>query len=388
MKHKPATDAIHLGEGVDPSANPLTLPIYETTTYVFEKAADLVAYQQGTNDQFIYSRYSNPTVTGVEKKLAAIEGGEAALLLSSGMAAVTTAVLSVTRAGDEVVCGSAIYGGTLHLLADLLSRFGISSRFVDPSAMSDPSTYSAKTKLAWFESPINPTLRCVDIAAVAKACRARGVTSAIDSTFATPVNQRPLELGVDIVMHSATKYLNGHGDITAGVLAGTAAAMKECAYARKMLGTILDPAAAYAVGRGLKSLSARMAVHNANAMRIASWLEKSGKVSRVFYPGLASHPDHAIAKAQMPGGFGGMVCIDLDGDYARAERFYDRLQVFKRAASLGGTESLISLPVLTSQFGHTDEQLVAAGVTRGMARLSVGIEDAGDLIADLEQALA
>lgn len=388
MPHKPATDAIHLGEGVDPSANPLTLPIYETTTYVFESAADLLAYQHGKNEQFIYSRYSNPTVVGVEKKLAAIEGAEAAILLSSGMAAVTTAVLSVTRAGDEVVCGSAIYGGTLHLLADLLTRFGITARFVDPAALSDPATYSGKTKLAWFESPINPTLRCVDIAAVARACRARGVTSVIDSTFATPINQRPLDLGVDIVMHSATKYLNGHGDITAGVLAGKAGAIKECAYARKMLGTVLDPAAAYAVGRGLKSLSARMAVHNSNALRLAEWLETSGKVSRVYYPGLASHPDHAIAATQMSGGFGGMICIDLDGDYARAERFYDRLQLFKRAASLGGTESLISLPVLTSQWGHTDEQLAAAGVTRGMARLSVGLEDLEDLKADLASALS
>jgi cystathionine beta-lyase/cystathionine gamma-synthase len=387
MSHKPATDAIHLGEGADHDANPLTLPIYETTTYLFDTAADLLAYQHGKNEQFIYSRYSNPTVVAVEKKLASIEGAEAAILLSSGMAAVTTAIMSVVKAGDEVVCGSAIYGGTLHLLADLLTRFGIRARFVDPAAMSDPATYSDATKLAWFESPINPTLRCVDIAAVASACKSRGVISVIDSTFGTPINQRPLELGVDIVMHSATKYLNGHGDITAGVLAGSATLIKECAYARKMVGTVLDPAAAYAVGRGLKTLSARMSVHNANAQALAEWLEKSGKVSRVFYPGLASHPDHAIAKKQMPGGFGGMICIDLDGDYKRAERFYDRLQLFKRAASLGGTESLCSLPVLTSQWGHTDEQLVAAGVTRGMARLSVGIEHVDDLKADLDQAL-
>ncbi|MDQ3169876.1 MAG: aminotransferase class I/II-fold pyridoxal phosphate-dependent enzyme [Acidobacteriota bacterium] len=388
MTHKLATDAIHLGEGADPSANPLTVPIYETTTYVFKDAAEVEAFQAGKSDRYLYTRYGNPTVMAVEKKLAAIEGGEAALLLSSGMAAVSTAILSRVKAGDEVVCGSAIYGGTLHLLSDLLTRFGIRSRFVEPSAMSDPATYADTTTLAWFESPINPTLRCVDIAAVARACRARGVTSVIDSTFGTPINQRPLDLGVDIVMHSATKYLNGHGDITAGVLVGSADAMKDCAYARKMIGTVLDPAAAYAVGRGLKSLSARMAVHNANAMRLAEWLEKSGKVSRVYYPGLASHPDHAIATQQMPGGFGGMVCIDLDGDYQRVTRFYDRLQLFKRAASLGGTESLISLPVLTSQYGHTADQLAAAGVTRGMARLSVGIEDVDDLKSDLEQALA
>jgi cystathionine beta-lyase/cystathionine gamma-synthase len=387
MAHRPATNAIHLGEGAARDANPLTLPIYETTTYVFERAADLLAYQEGKNEQFIYSRYANPTVQAVEKKLAALEGGDAAILLSSGMAAVTTAVLSIVRAGDEVVCGSAVYGGTLHLLADLLSRFGIASRFVEPGALSDPSTYTTRTKLAWFESPINPTLRCVDIAAVAQACRARGVVSVIDSTFATPINQRPLDLGIDIVMHSATKYLNGHGDITAGVLVGSAARMQECGYARKMIGTVLDPAAAYAVGRGLKTLAVRMAAHNANAMRLAEWLESSGKPSRVFYPGLASHPDHAIARQQMPGGFGGMICIDLGGEYARAERFYDRLQIFKRAASLGGTESLCSLPVLTSQWGHTDDQLAAAGVTRGMARLSVGLEAFEDLREDLEQAL-
>jgi len=388
MKHRPATDAIHRGEGDDRSASPLTLPIYETTTYVFENAAEVEAYQAGQSDKYLYSRYSNPTVVGVEQKLAALEGAESALLLASGMAAVTTAVLSTTKVGDEVVCSSALYGGTLHLLADLLSRFGITTRFVDPVALADPTTYSDRTALAWFESPSNPTLRCVDIAAVAEACRARGVVSVIDSTFATPINQRPLALGVDIVMHSATKYLNGHSDVTAGMLAGSVERMKACAYARKMLGTVLDPAAAYAVGRGVKSLSARMAVHNANALRLAEWLEESGRVSRVYYPGLPSHPDHAVATRQMPGGFGGMICIDLDGDYGRVTRFFDRLQLFKRAASLGGIESLISLPVLTSQYGHTDAQLAAAGVTRGMARLSVGIEDVDDLKADLEQALA
>lgn len=387
MPHKPATDAIHAGEGANLRATPLTLPIYETTTYVFANAAEVVAFQHGKSDKFLYSRYANPTVAGVEQKLTAIEGGEAALLVSSGMAAVTTAILSVAKAGDEVVCGSAIYGGTLHLLADLLPKFGITARSVEPAALADERTYSDTTALAWFESPINPTLRCVDIAGIARACRARGVVSIIDSTFATPINQRPLDLGVDLVMHSATKYLNGHTDVTAGVLVGSAARIDACTYTRKMLGTVLDPAAAYAVGRGLKTLSARMAIHNSNALRLAEWLEQDRRVSRVYYPGLASHPDHAIAKAQMPGGFGGMICVDLDGDYDRVTRFFDRLQLFKRAASLGGTESLISLPVLTSQWGHTDAQLAAAGVTRGMARLSVGLEDVEDLRADLDQAL-
>jgi cystathionine beta-lyase/cystathionine gamma-synthase len=226
----------------------------------------------------------------------------------------------------------------------------------------------------------------VDIRAVASACRARGVISVMDNTFATPLNQRPIELGVDVVMHSATKYLNGHSDVTAGALAGPARLIGEIARARKLLGTVLDPYPAYALGRGLKTLALRVARHNANALAVARWLEQSGLVERVFYPGLPSHPDHAIARAQMTG-FTGMVCIDVGGGLERASRFYDRLRVIQRAASLGGSESLCSLPVLTSHTGYTDEELRAAGVTTSMARLSIGLEDPEDLIEDLEQAL-
>jgi cystathionine beta-lyase/cystathionine gamma-synthase len=226
----------------------------------------------------------------------------------------------------------------------------------------------------------------VDIAAVAAACRARGVLSINDNTVASPVNQRPLALGIDLSMQSATKYLNGHSDVTGGVLSGRRELVEPVAMARRKLGGILDPQAAYALGRGLKTLPLRVARHNANAMAVASALEGSKGVKRVYYPGLPSHPDHAIAKRQMSG-FGGMVCIDLDGGQRAAYRAFDRLQVIKRAASLGGTESLCSLPILTSQWGHTDEQLEAAGVTRGMMRLSIGLEDPEDLIADLKQAL-
>jgi cystathionine beta-lyase/cystathionine gamma-synthase len=238
----------------------------------------------------------------------------------------------------------------------------------------------------WFESPINPTLRCVDVAAIAGACRARNVISVIDNTFASPINQRPIALGVDVVMHSVTKYLNGHRDFTAGALCGPKRIMKDVEGARRMLGTVLDPRAAYAIGRGLKTLEVRVERHNASGMAVAQWLEQDGRVERVFYPGLASHPDHALAQKQMRG-FGGMVCVDLGGGQSRAERFFDRLGVFKRAASLGGVESLCSLPVLTSQWGHSDAELAAAGVTRSMARLSVGLEDPQDLIEDLDQAL-
>jgi cystathionine beta-lyase/cystathionine gamma-synthase len=385
---KPATDLIHVAEGINNDAAPLTTPIYETTTFLFENAKEVLDYNEGRSPKFLYSRYANPTVTAVEQRIAALEGAEAALVLSSGQAATTSALLTLLGSGDEIVCSSAVYGGTLHLIADLLAKFGIRARFVSIDELKQPETLiSPATKLVWFESPINPTLRCVDIASVAAACRARGVISIIDNTFASPVNQQPIALGVDLVMHSATKYLNGHSDVTAGALAGSARHIGAVLKSRKLLGTILDPYAAYALGRGLKTLSVRMERHNANALAVARWLERSRRVATVFYPGLDSHPDHAIAARQMRG-FGGMVCLDIGGGYDRAARFFDRLRVFKRAASLGGVESLCSLPVLTSQWGHSAEELARAGVTDSMARLSVGLEDPDDLIADLDQALA
>jgi len=383
---KPATQLIR-GEGVNRSAEPLTTPIYETTTFLFENADEVRAYNEGKSAKFLYTRYANPTVTPVEEKIAALEGTEAALVLSSGQAATTTALMGLAAAGDEIVCSSAIYGGTLHLLADLLTKFGVKPRFVSLQQLAQPeSLISPATKLVWFESPINPTLRCVDIAAVARACTARGVISVVDNTFASPINQQPIALGVDLVMHSATKYLNGHSDVTAGALAGPARLIAPILDARKKLGTILDPYAAYALGRGLKTLAVRMERHNANAMAVARWLASDKRVVAVYYPGLEQHPDHAIAKKQMRG-FGGMLCVDVGGGYDRAAQFFDRLSVFRRAASLGGVESLCSLPVLTSQWGHTEEELQRAGVTHSMARLSVGLEDPEDLIADLDQAL-
>jgi len=383
-----STRVIHVPGAADRNAVPLTTPIYETTTFVFENAQEVLDYNEGRSPKYLYSRYANPTVAEVEQRIAALEGADGALLMSSGQAATTTALLALAKAGDEVVCSSAIYGGTLHLLVDLLAKFHIRPRFVSPEELRTPdAVLSPDTRLLWFESPINPTLRCLDIAAIARACRARGVTSVIDNTFASPINQQPIALGIDIVMHSATKYLNGHSDVTAGVLAGSAKAMEAILKARKLVGAVLDPYAAYALGRGLKTLAVRMDRHNTSALAVAQWLARSGRVETVYYPGLASHPDHAIAAKQMRG-FGGMVCVDVGGGYARAAAFFDRLEVFRRAASLGGVESLCSLPVLTSQWGHSEQELAAAGVTRGMARLSVGLEDVDDLIADLDHALA
>jgi cystathionine beta-lyase/cystathionine gamma-synthase len=384
---KIATELVQRASGAVRNADPLTTPIYETTTFVFDSASEVRDYNEGRSRKYLYTRYGNPTVTAVEEKLAKLEGADTAMLLSSGQAATATALLGLLKSGDEVVCSSAIYGGTLHLLSDLLPRFGIRSRFVSIDALRRPDgVISADTRLLWFESPINPTLRCVDIAAVANACRARGVISVVDNTFASPVNQQPLSFGIDLVMHSATKYLNGHSDVTAGVLAGPAALLEPVQQARRMIGTVLDPQAAYALGRGLKTLAVRMERHNQTGMAVAQWLAADPRVKTVYYPGLPQHPDHGIAKKQMRG-FGGMMCVDVGGGYDGAARFFDRLRVFNRAASLGGVESLCSLPVLTSQWGHSEEQLERAGVTHSMARLSVGMEEAEDLIADLDQAL-
>jgi cystathionine beta-lyase/cystathionine gamma-synthase len=388
MDKGPSTRLIHSGEGQFAHVTSLTTPIFETTTYVFENADALRQYNEGRSRHFLYSRYENPTVMSAEAKIAAADGAERALLFGSGMAASSTLLMALLKAGDEVVCSAAVYGGTFYLLNDLLSRFGIVIRFVTIDELACPEALiSDRTRIFWFESPINPHLRCVDVRRIAKACRARGVTSVIDNTFASPINQRPLDMGVDLSMQSATKYLNGHSDVTAGVVSGRDELVEPVNLARRKLGGVLDPQAAYALGRALKTLPLRVARHNANAMAVASALEGHPRVARVYYPGLPSHPDHAIAKQQMSG-FGGMVCVDVEGGETGACRTFDRLKIVKRAVSLGGTESVCSLPFLTSQWAHTDAQLAEAGITKGMMRLSIGLEDPEDLIADLQQALA
>jgi cystathionine beta-lyase/cystathionine gamma-synthase len=387
MARHPQTDVLHVGEGARAAAKPLTTPIYATSTFVFDSAADLEQYLQGKSDKFLYSRYENPSIQAAEQKLAVLEGAEAALVTSSGMAATATALFGLLESGGEVLCSSAIYGGTLQIIAKFLTKFGVKARFVSLEELASlDGVIGPDTKVVWFESPINPTLRCVDIRKVATACRARGVMSIIDNTFASPANQQPLAMGIDLVMHSATKYLNGHSDVTAGGLVGSREIIARLQSARKLFGGVLEPASAYALARGMKTLSARVAIHNANAMKVAEWLLTDARVSRVCYPGLPSHPDYAIAKAQMTG-FGGMVTFEVRGGYEAACRAFDKVQIIQRAASLGGTESLCSMPVLTSQYGFTDKQLEDAGVTRGMIRLSVGLEHPDDLIADLDQAL-
>jgi cystathionine beta-lyase/cystathionine gamma-synthase len=384
-----STELIHAGDHVTAGATPsLTTPIYQTSTFVFDSAAQVDAYQQARVPGYLYSRYENPTVVAVEQQVAAVDGAETSLLFSSGQAATTHALLTLLGQGDEIVCSAAIYGGTHHLIADLLPRFGIRGRFVSLDELQDPArVIGPATRIVWVESPINPTLRCVDLRKVAEACRAAGVLSAVDNTFASALNQPALALGIDLSMQSATKYLNGHSDVTAGVLSGSRPLLAPVAKNRRLLGGVLDPQAAYDLGRGLKTMPLRVARHNESAHTVAAALESHAAIARVYYPGLVSHPDHAIAARQMSG-FGGMVTIDLKGGQEAAFRTFDRLQVIKRAASLGGVESICSLPILTSHSGLEDEQLAAAGVTRGMIRISIGLEDPADLIEDLQQALS
>ena len=383
-----ATKLIHAGEGVDAGATPsLTTPIYETSTFVFDSVADVIKYQDGKLNGYLYSRYENPTVVAVEQKLAAVDGAEASLLFSSGMAAISTALLTLLKAGDEILCCSAIYGGTFHIIEDLLPRLGIAHRFISIDELANVgSVVGPNTKIVWFESPINPTLRCIDVRSVAAACRQAGVLSAVDNTFASAVNQPVLSMGIDLSMQSCTKYLNGHSDVTGGALSGSQALMAPLAKMRRLLGGIMDPQPAFALGRGMKTMPLRVAQHNANAMKVAQHLSGHAAIAQVFYPGLPSHPDHAIAARQMSG-FGGVVTIDVKVGKDAAFRAFDKLKIVKRAASLGGVESICSLPILTSQYGLTDGELLKAGVSKGMIRISIGLEDADDLISDLDQAL-
>ncbi|ODS55480.1 MAG: hypothetical protein ABS36_09810 [Acidobacteria bacterium SCN 69-37] len=379
------TTVIHAGEGASDRARPLTAPIYQTSTFVFDSTADLEEYVAGGSGRYLYSRYANPSVESAEAKLAALEGAEAAMVTASGMAATATALFGLLAAGDELVASAAIYGGSIHLMTGFLRKFGVTVRLV-PMGGDLLAHIGPATKVVWFESPTNPTLRCLDIRHLAAGCRERGITSVCDNTFASPINQQPLALGVDLVMHSATKYLNGHSDVVAGALAGPAALIDRLQPARRFLGGVLDPSAAYALARGMKTIAVRVARQNESAQRLAEWLAADPRVRTVAYPGLPSHPDHAIARRQMSG-FGGMVTCAVHGGLAAARDVFDRVRLIQRAVSLGGVETICSLPVLTSHYGVSAADLAAAGVTDDMIRISVGLEDPADLMADLDQAL-
>jgi methionine-gamma-lyase len=301
------------------------------------------------------------------------------------MGAMSAAMMALVSQGDEVIASTALYGGTYKLLRDVLSRFGVRSRPVAPESLADECGRGG-ARLCVFESPTNPTLRVLDMAAAAKAARAAGALSIVDSTFAPPIIQRPLESGVDLVMHSTSKFLNGHSDHLGGAILGRAELVERVRDFYSRLGAVLDPQVAYDLLRGLKTLAVRVERQCASALAVARWLAEERAVQRVHYPGLPSHPDHELARRQM-NGFGGMVTFSV-GTRERAFRFWDRLRLIARAASLGGVETLTSLPILFSHTGYSESELQRAGVDEGMVRMSVGLEDPEDLIADLRQALA
>jgi cystathionine beta-lyase/cystathionine gamma-synthase len=387
-KYRFPTLAIHAGEEERFSEGAVTAPIYQTSTFVFRNSAEVVEFQKGDASKYLYTRYGNPTLKTVENKIAALEGGEAAVVVSSGMAAVSTLALTLASAGDEIVSTEPVYGGTFHLFKKIFTRMGIKVHFVDPEKLEQAERLSnPKTKLFFCETPTNPNLKIVDIKRLAEIAHAKNVPLAVDNTFATPYNQSPLSLGADMVIHSATKYLAGHSDLVAGAIVGPKKVIAQAVETMKLLGGCVDPLGAFLLLRGLKTLAVRVQRQNENALKVAQYLSGQEKVMRVFYPGLPDFAQHELARSQMRG-FTGMVCFEVRGGLDAAIKVIDSLKLFANATSLGGVESLASLPVLTSHYGFDPDELKRADVTDGMVRLSCGIEDAEDLIGDLRQGLA
>ena len=371
-----------------PLHGPLSTPIVQSATFAFESSAEMRRYLAGDEELYLYTRYENPTLRELESRLAALEEGEAAVVFASGMAASTTGILSTVKAGDEVLASASLYGGVTRLVRDILPNLGIQTRIVPTADLLRLSTVASdRSRLLLLESPTNPAVEILDLRTIIAAAHDRGMAVMVDNTFASPILQQPICLGADIVMHSLTKALAGHGDLIGGALVGSRERVEKARALLKVLGGCMDPHPAFLAVRGLKTLHLRVHRQCENAMALALHLHDHPKIKTVLYPGLPSHPGHEVARLQMSG-FGGIVSIVLKGGLAAAERFYDGLQLMARAASLGGVETLVSLPVHTSHHGFTDEQLRAAGIDAGMVRISLGVEDAADLIADADAALS
>jgi len=387
-----ATKAIH-GKHLYPFRGPVASPIYQTSTFRFENSEDAIRYAQGDPSVLVYTRYHNPTVNEVEDRIALMENGGGAALFSSGMAAISTAILSLCKAGDEIVSTPALYGGTYRFFRDALPNYGIRVDFVRSSSLEDlKNLISPATKVVYFETPTNPTLNLVDIEKIVNVTRRvqeklrTQVTIVIDNTFATILNQDPFESGVDVIVESTTKYLGGHADLMGGVLVGTKQFIKKSKDLAKHLGGCADPFAAFLLDRSLKTFVLRVQRQNENGLALARALEKHSRVSRVLYPGLPSHAQHRLAKKQMTG-FGGMVTIEVKGGVKAAVKVCDSLRVAINAMSLGGVETLVSIPVYSSHVNMNDKELARHGVSPGMIRISVGVEGVEDLIRDFHQAL-
>ncbi len=382
-----STRAVHDGEERNKFARSLTNPIAQTATFVFENLDEFADYKAGKLKHFEYGRYGNPTVRTAERKLAALEGGEEALLFPSGMSAVTTVLLAMLRQGQHVVFMEDCYRRTVQF-CNLIQKFGVESTAVPPGDWEAlEAAVRPSTRILFAESPTNPHLHVVDLIRLVPFARERRLKVLIDSTFATPVNQRPLEFGVDLVIHSATKYLGGHNDLMAGSVCGGASIVAAIKDFRNVIGSVVDPQSAYLLIRGLKTLALRVERQNQTALHMARFLEQHPKIERVYYPGLPSHPDHKVAAQQLRG-FGGVVSFDVAGDLERTRQFVHALRLPYLAPSLGGVESLVSHPATISYYDMAVEDRRAIGIKDQLVRYSVGIEDEGELLADLAQALA
>jgi cystathionine gamma-synthase len=387
MKRKtyhPSTKAVRGAANLEKKHGPVATPIFQTSTFEVTDCDEQLRVTP--SDQF-YTRYGNPTNTVAEQTVAELEGVEAALTFASGMGAITTTIMALLQAGDHIVAQRDIYGGATKFLSQWLPKMGIETTFVDTTDYRQhEQAIRPNTKMLHVESPTNPTLRVVDMKRIAAIAREHKLISMIDATFGTPINQRPAEYGIDLVMHSGTKYLGGHADLICGVIAGRRELLQRIWETRTILGNCMDPHASWMLVRGLKTLSVRMMKQNENALRVAEFLAQHDKARSVHYPFLKTHPQYALARAQMLGG-GGMVSFEVEGTGEDARRICESMRLFTLAPSLGGVESLVSIPVLTSHAMISPEHRKQMGVTEQMIRLSVGIENADDLIADLEHAL-
>lgn len=388
-----STRSVHSGDRRPFPHSSLNLPVFQTATYTFADTADLRQFMQArlwgpVEGRTEYGRYGNPTVEALEAKLAELEGAGEAVVFSSGMAAITTALLSLLSAGDHLILTDDSYRRTRQLCLTILKRLGIECSLVPADQLDRlEAAIRPETRLILSESPTNPYLRVLDLEQFAAIGRQAGVKTMIDSTFATPINQRPLEFGIDLVVHSATKYLAGHNDLLAGVIAGSVDLVALVRQNHWVLGATCDPHAAYLAYRGVKTLALRVSRQNQTAQRLAEFLEAHPRVERVWYPGLPSHPDHDVARRQMDG-FGGVVSFELAGDLEAASRLVDAVRLPLIASSLGGVETLIEQPALMSYFEMSSEERLQVGIKDNLIRISVGIEDPEDLIADLDQALS
>lgn len=390
LQLSPGTIAVHGGERTDEQEfGAVVSPVFHSATFAFKDFDEMRRYAHGElPDAYFYSRYANPTVAEAERKIAELEGAEACVVTSSGSAATFCTMATLCGSGDEVIACDSVYGGTVKILTKVLSRFGIRSRFITVDEIANLSELAGETsRVFWFESPANPLNRIVDLSLAAEVSKTAGLFSVVDNTFASPVLQQPIAHGIDAVMHSATKYLGGHSDLTAGAVVGRKEFIDRVRQTSVMIGATLDPAAAYLLSRGMKTLDVRVRRSCDNALLLASALRQHPKVARVYYPGLEDDPDHALAKHQMKA-FGGVVAIDLIGGEREVEKLFNSLRLVRTAPSLGGVETLASYPMYSSHAGFSDEQLKAAGVSPATVRFALGIETAADIIADVTQSLS